>query len=79
MPPRNDYERGKRNGKTEATLNSLADSLDRIEDALEKLPCVAHENLLGRYGLWLKLEWALLLTILGGMAGLLWKTIGKGG
>ena len=77
MLPKNDYERGRRNGKTEATLAGLAGSLDRIEDVLEKLPCVAHGNLLGRYGLWLKLEWALLLIILGGMAGMLWK--GKGG
>ena len=49
MAPSKDYEQGKRNGATKATLQGLASTLDRLEDRigkigdrLNRLPCQQH-------------------------------------
>ena len=67
-PPHHDYSRGLRNGRTEATLESIARSLDEIRDRLDHLPCVTHGQELSDLR-----RWVVMLSCIGGaldMAGL---------
>ena len=58
-----DYRRGVRNGCTQATLKSIAKSIDEIHVRLDNLRCDAHDA-------WLKALWVLVPTQFAAIGGL---------
>ena len=64
------YEQGLRNGKTDATLQGIAESIDRIWDFLHDLPCVAHTEDIGALKQASRDRWALMILALSGLGGI---------
>ena len=72
------YERGRRNGSTDATLEGIADALDRIQETIVALPCQDRGGAIGRLegqvkGIWIAIGMIGSATI-GGLVALV-KTI----
>ena len=69
------FENGFAQGKTEATLEGIADSVDAIFGKLDRLPCSEHWGLLSSLKTSQKYLWALMLVVFGTVAGLLLKSL----
>lgn len=53
--PDNQYERGQRNGRTQATFEGIADSLDDIRERFDRLACRQHAADIASVKTWIKL------------------------
>ncbi len=80
------YRRGLRDGRTEATLESVAESIDELREsmsrvwgAIGKLPCSEYGALIRGNRLWLRLQWGIFGIILGGLVTVLVFLLRKGG
>lgn len=71
MTPEPDaYEQGLRNGMTEASLEGIAEALDRIESRLDCLPCAEHGRIVSAIRASVRYQWALILLVLSAIGGL---------
>lgn len=71
MAPKPDaYEQGLRNGKTEASLEGIAEAVDRIESRLDCLPCTEHGRIVSSIRAAVRYQWALILLVLSAIGGL---------
>ena len=65
-----EYERGLRNGKTDASLEGLALALDEVKDIIKGLPCRARGLQLATVAARVKIQYWLLGGIFAGMGAL---------
>lgn len=76
MSARDPYLNGIRDGKTEATLEGLAKSMDDLKEKLEGLPCSERAALFASVRADLKKVWAIVLLMLAGLLGIVWRVLG---
>ncbi len=69
------YERGKLDERVEVaitTIRKVEEKLDRLAVMIERRPCAAHSA-------HIRLQWALLMGVIAGFAGLFWYAMQRMG
>ena len=77
MTPHRNYEDGLRIGRTEATLEGIAKSIDRLWDKVDALPCAERRALLAGTRRTQSVQWWLIGVILLAILGLAFEAISR--
>ena len=70
------FENGVFQGKTEATMDGIAQSLDMLREEVSKRPCVIHGEQISALRATQRYQWALMVLVILTMAGMFLKLMG---